>query len=318
MADRSTTRLTSRVRDGAVAGLALLALVAAATPQASAAVLSSKPAAFALSPGVNGGALRLHGVPGRLLHGAVLVRNLSGRPVTVVLQRADIQNSSNGNADFITTHVSHTGRWLHLASSRLRLAPHSVREVTFTVSVPASARGASHYAGIVAINAAELATAAARKPVHGRAFTFHRIDRQALPVTIRLPGRLWRRLVLRSARIIVAPVGAGLVLDMRAGGSELIEATRIKLRVQRQGRTLFTYDSRLGQLFPAAGLGYRIPWRGRPSQGSYHLQGVIRPEGGAAVEVNPTVEFNATKATQLERETTPTVQRSSSSMPGWV
>ncbi len=193
------TQMTSpRVRDGAMAVLATLALAATAASPASAATLPSpRPVAFALSPVATAGALRLRGTRGQVLHGAVLVRNVSRHPVTVILQAADIQNASNGNADYITAPLSVTGRWLHLTTRRVRLAPHTGRQVGFTVSVPAGAGGASHYAGIVAINAADLAVTAARGTAKGRTFTFHRIDRQALPVTIRLPGRLSRTLALR-------------------------------------------------------------------------------------------------------------------------
>jgi hypothetical protein len=299
--------------------MATLMLVAAAASSASAATLASpQPVAFALSPVATTGALRLRGAPGQVLHSAVLVRNISGRPVTVLLQAADIQNASNGNADYVTTHLLTTGRWLQLAIRSVRLAPHASRKVAFTVRIPAGAKGASHYAGIVATNAAELAAATAHKTTRRPSFTFHRIDRQALPITIRLPGGVSRRLVLRSARIVVAPVGAGLVLGLLPGGSELIQRAGIRLRVQRQGRTLFTYVSTLGQLFPGSPLDYRIPWKGQPTQGSYHLQGVIRPQDAAAVSVNQTIEFTAAKATKLKHETTPTAGESTPGMPGWV
>jgi len=299
--------------------LATLTLVAAATSSASAAALPSpQPVAFALSPVATTGAFRLRGTPGQVLDGAVLVRNTSGRPVTVLLQAADIQNASNGNADYITTDLSQTGRWLRLATRTVRLAPHAGREVAFTVSIPAGARGASHYAGIVATNAAELTAAALHKTTKRPSFTFYRVDRQALPITIRLPGALSRHLVLSSARIVVAPVGAGLVLGLLPGGSELIQGARIRLHVQRQGRTLFTYVSTLGQLFPGSPLNYRIPWKGQPTQGSYHLQGVIRPQDAAALNINQTIEFTAAKATELKHETPSSAGQSTPFMPGWV
>ena len=260
----------------------------------------------------------MRGTRGQVLHGAVLVRNVTGRPVTVILEAADIHNASNGNADYVTAPLSLTGRWLHLTTGRVDLAPHTGRQVGFVVGIPAGAGGGSHYAGIVAVNAADLAVAAARGTAKGRAFTFRRIDRQALPVTIRLPGRLSRTLALRSARITVQPVGAGLVLGLLPGGTELIESARIKLRVVRGDHTIFSYGSTLGQLFPDAPLEYRIPWKGQPTPGSYHVLGVIYPQGSAAVHINQTVEFTAAKATQLKHATPPTAQPAGSSMPGWV
>jgi hypothetical protein len=310
---------TSRLDAVAVALLASLAFAAtAAAPASATAAPSFTPTAFALSPASPTGSLRLRGIPGRVLRGAVRVRNVSGRPVTVTLHPADIHNASNGNADYVTTPLSQTGRWLHLASDTVRLAPRSSRQVAFTVSIPAGARGASHYAGIVAVNSAELTAAGTRESAKGQTFTFHRVNRQALPLTVRLPGRLTRSLALRSTRITVSPGGAGLVLGLLPGGSELIQGAAIKLRVVRGSNTIFTYASALGQLFPGAGLSYRIPWVGRPTQGRYHVLGSIRPQGAAAVNIDETIDFSDASAAQLKHQTPPAIAGPTSSMPLWV
>jgi len=108
------------------------------------------------------------------------------------------------------------------------------------------------------------------------------------------------------------------VLGLLPGGTELIQGARVRLRVQRHGRTLFTYVSTLGQLFPGSPLNYRIPWKGQPTQGSYHLQGVIRPQDAAALNINQTIEFTAAKATELKHETPSSAGQSTPFMPGWV
>jgi hypothetical protein len=182
---------------------------------------------------------------------------------------------------------------------------------------PAGTGGVSHYAGIVVINAADPAVTAARGAAKGPTFTFHRIDRRALPVMIRLPGRLSRTLALRSARIAVQPVGAGLVLGLNPRGTEL-ESARIKLRVRRGDHTIFNCVATLGQLFRDAPPEYLIPWRGQPTPGSYHVLGTIYPQGTAAVDINQTVVFTAATATQLQHATPPTAQPVTSSLPGWV
>jgi len=299
--------------------LATLALAAtAAAPASATAPGSPQPATFALSPAGSTGALLLPGAPGSVLRGAVRVRNVTRHPITVDLQPADIQNASNGNADYVTSRLSRAGRWLQLAATTVRLAPHTAREVAFTVSIPAGASGASHYAGIVAVNAADLATTGAGKTAKQKTFSFYRINRQALPLTIRLPGPLSRGLALRSVKLTIQPVGAGLVLGLLPGGSELIETAQITLRVLRGTRTVFTYASTLGQLFPGASLNYRIPWVGRPTPGTYHVLGVIRPKDAAAVNIDRTVEFTPANATQLKRETPPVPQQPTSGIPGWV
>ena len=316
MAHGPTAMTISRLHRGAVASLAALALAATAAAPASATAPSSAKPAFALSPVGSAGALLVHGRPGRVRRGAVRVRNVTGHRVTVRLQAADIQNASNGNADYVTTRLSQTGQWLDLAATTVHLAPRASQRVAFTVRIPAGTRGASHYAGIVAVNAAELAAAAARKTAKGRTFSFRRINRQALPLTVRLPGPLTRNLALRSAKLTVAPAGAGLVLGLLPGGSQLIQRARIKLRVQRDARTIFTYDSTLGQLFPGAKLDYRIPWKGRPTEGSYRVLGVIHPHAAAAVNIDETIQFSPAKAAQLKDETTPTPPPPG--MPIWV
>lgn len=307
---------SSRLHHGTVALLAALALVATATTPASAATASPAEPAFALSPVGASGALLLPGAPGRVLRGSVLVRNLSRQPVTVKLQAADIRNASNGNADYATASPSRTGSWLTLADDSVRLEARSSRQVPFTVSIPGEARGGSHYAGIVGVDASEIAAAAAKKTAKGKNFNFSRINRQALPLTIRLPGPSSRSLALTSAKLMVEPAGAGLMLGLLPGGSELIQGARIKLRVTRGARTILTYSSTLGQLFPGTRLNHRIAWKGRPTEGSYRVQGVIRPRGAATVNIDETVHFTPAKATQLEQETTPLP--STPGLPLWV
>jgi hypothetical protein len=310
--------INSRLHGGAKAALAGLALAALAAAPVSATASVSAPVAFALSPVGATSSIILHGTSGRVLKGAVRVRNLSGRRITVILQRADIENASNGNADYVTARPHRTGRWLRLGTRRVRLAAHATRQIAFTVRIPVRAGGGSHYAGIVAINAADLVTRHRRGKSRRPAFTFYRISRQALPLTIHVPGRLWRGLSLRSAKIIAEPIGAGLVLGLLPRGTELTQAAPIKLRVMRGGRMIFKYASTLGQLFPGSGLNYRIPWPGRPTAGTYRLIGQIRPQGSAVININWTIGFSAAKASQLKHETPPVGGAPASGMPGWM
>jgi hypothetical protein len=307
-------------RSGAMALLATLALAATAAAPASAAALpSSKPPAFALSAGGGAFALQLRGIPLDVLSGSVGVRNMSGHPVTVMLQAADIRNSANGNADYATTGLSQAGRWLHLDAATVRLAAHATREVAFTVSIPAGTTGGSHYAGIVAIDAADLAPAAAQTGAKGAGFAFRRINRQAVPITIRMPGPLTRSVTLRSVKLIVQPVGASLTLGLLPGGTVLIEDATIKLRVLRGARTIFTYNSALGQLFPGSSLDYSVPWQhGRPTTGTYRVVGVFRPRDAAAVNIDTTVNFTGAAAATLKRVTPPVAGAPSTGLPIWV
>jgi hypothetical protein len=106
-------------------------------------------------------------------------------------------------------------------------------------------------------------------------------------------------------KLSVEPAGAGLVLGIVPRGSELIPTTDLDLRVSRGSRTVLTHSASLGQLFPDSALDYRIPWEGRPTEGTYHVVGVIRPEGAPAVTIDRTVAFTADSTRELERETPP-------------
>jgi hypothetical protein len=305
---------------GATALLAALALAAiAAVPASATAPASPKSPTFALSAAGAVGPPHLRGVPGRVLHGEVLVRNVSPNAITVRLQAADIRNAANGNADYVTAKPSGAGRWVRLAAGTVHLESHAVRRVGYTVRIPRGTGGATHYAGIVAIDAADLATAAHhRKSTGSGGFSFSRVNRQALPLTIRLPGRLMRSLALHSLKIVVRPVGAGLVLGLRPGGTVLIQSAPVKLRVLRGRRTVFSYASTIGQLFPDDGLDFRIAWKGRPTKGSYRVVGVIRPKGAAPVYINQTIVFSPARAAALKQQTVAVGLPPSPGMPMWV
>lgn len=310
--------IKSRLQAGAYALVAGLALIALAATPASAATVPSSQVAFRLSPVGSIGSVTLHGTPGDVLHGAVRVHNVSGRAITVILQRADIETASNGDAEYVAARPDHAGRWLRLASGRVHLAPHATRQIAVTVRIPVLAGGGSHYGGIVAFNAADLITRVTGGRSKGRAFTFYRVSRQAVPLTIHLPGRVSRSLSLRSVKLIVEPIGAGLVLRLLPGGNELTEAAPVKLRVLRGARTIFTSVATLGQLFPGSALDYRITWPGRPTPGTYRLIGQIRPQGSAVINIDQTIGFNDANARQLKRVASSVVASPDSSTPGWV
>jgi hypothetical protein len=123
---RTMLTISVRLLAGVQALPAALALVSVSALSAFAATPASAtvptPVGFTLLSAGMADSVSLHGLPGQVLGGAVLVRNASKRSITVSPQRADIRNASNGNADYVTTRTSGTGRWLHLDTQRIRLA----------------------------------------------------------------------------------------------------------------------------------------------------------------------------------------------------
>ena len=305
----------TRIHAGVQALLATL-IVGAVAPAISNAQ-SAKGPAFALSS-PEGGALSIKTTPGQSRKGAVVLRSRSSRSVTVLLQAADIRTGSTGNAGYITEKPSAAGQWVKLAATEVRLEPGATRKVAFTVRVPADASGASHYAGIVAIDAAEVATAKAAEKLKAKKFTIARINRQALPITVRLPGPLTRSLAVSSAKIAASGAGAGLMLKLLPGGSQLIGSAQVDVRVMRGNKTILRSKAKLGQLFPGSAANYRIPWNGRPTTGDYRIVGEVQPEGAAAIPINQTIKYTAKEADELKRITPPIASLPSDGLPPWV
>lgn len=318
MANDSTVRSASRRRRGVVASFASLALAASTCAPAFGAPPAPRPTAFALTPAGSSGSMLLRSTAGQVVRGSVLVRNTSGHRVRVRLRVADIRNASNGNADYITKRPSATGRWLRLRARSVRLAPAAVRRVRYAVRIPRRARGGAHYGGIVAVDAADLRRARTNQRKPRERFSFSRISRQALPLTIRLPGPHKRRLALRSVKFVVEPAGAGLVLGLRPRGTELIQQARVRLRVTSGERTVLRHSGTLGQLFPGSSLHYRIALPQPPTEGSYRVQGVIRPQRAARVYINKTITFSAEKVSELEDETATAPAAPAPGLPTWV
>lgn len=78
---------------------------------------------------------------------------------------------------YVTARLSSTGRWVKLAAAAVQLPPKASRRIAFSVRIPAQARGASHYAGIVALDADDVAGAARDKTRPAKTFTISRISR---------------------------------------------------------------------------------------------------------------------------------------------
>jgi hypothetical protein len=172
MATFPTAMTTARRLDVRTVAVLVSLVLAASAPAPARAATAPAPKGPTLALSATGGSAAnlLRGRPGRVLRGSVTVSNVSRHRIAVRLQPADVPNATNGNADYITTTpLSQAGRWLYLPTRTVRLAAGSSRRIAYAVSVPKSARGASHYMGIVAVDAAELAAAKSpRKRVNRR------------------------------------------------------------------------------------------------------------------------------------------------------
>jgi hypothetical protein len=292
---------TRRLLAAALLCGATITASAAASPPALGATKPPAKVGFLIGP-VGIPSLRFAADPGETITGRVRVENLAARPRTVRLTAADLVTADTGGASFPATAPKAIGRWLDLGRAQVRLAAHAGTTVSFQAQVPPQAKSGEHYAGIVAVDAAD--AAAARKPSKARGgVSVRHLARLALPVRLTVPGLLATRLALTEMHFGVDASGASLRIGMRNAGNQIIRETALELEVTQDGRSLLSIREEIADFITDSAISYPAAWNGALKRGAYRVTGVIRPRGGPPVRVDQTIAFTPKLADTLERET---------------
>lgn len=237
--------------------------------------------------------------PGTAVAGRVRVRNLRGRAITVVLSPADAITASTGGVSFPAARVrGAAGSWFTLSRTKVHLAAGASALVGFRATIPAGAGPGEHYAGIVAVDQAEAATAAA--PSHRRGVSIHHLTRLALPVKVTVPGALVHHVSLKGMTFGVDAAGSKLRLALANDGTIITRGTTIRLAVSSGGRRLFSVDQALGDFLPGTSIAFPVAWRGQLARGTYDVSGVIQPRHAPAIQVSQHVTFTPQLSRQLK------------------
>jgi hypothetical protein len=256
---------------------------------------------FELSPVTKDPYPRFVARPGQTVSGAVRLHSRTGKPQTVRLQALDLVTARTGGVEFASGRPHATGAWLKLQRRDVALPARATRIIHFTARVPADAAPGQHYAGIVAINRAELRRAQA--PAHKAGVELRAVTRIALPVRFRLPGTAGRSVGARRLAFAADASGSRLDLDLRSTGRLLIRETQVDLRVAEQsGRKLFRHKATLSEFIPQTTIRYPIAWHGTPKPGTYRLTGTVKPEGGRVVRIDKTVTFGKPEAKKVRQQ----------------
>jgi hypothetical protein len=293
---------THRVLGAAlVCGMTLAASAAASAPALAAAKESAKVGFYIAA--VRKPSLRFQAKPGATITGHVRVQNLAARPRTVRLAASDLVTADTGGPSFPAATPNAIGTWLKLDRDEVRLTAHAGTTVAFRARVPAQTKPGEHYAGIVAVDAAQ--ADAARKPAKARGrVSVHQLARLALPVRLTVPGPLSTRLALTKLRFGVDASGSSLRIGLRNAGNQIIRQTAIDLEVTTQdGRSLLEIREDVSDFITGSEISYPAAWRGPLKRGSYRVTGVIRPRGGPPLRVDQTIAFTPKLADKLKRKT---------------
>jgi len=239
--------------------------------------------------------------PGELMRGELLVRNTGPKPKRIELAGTDAVTAGGGGYAFSSFSPCQAGSWLRLARRSVTLRPRGAAVVPFTIAVPRDASPGEHFAGITAVDAAEVAAVSARRAVlrHTGAVI---LTRAGIAVQVDLPGAPVYRLAFRGVRLAVSPSGARLALQIANTGNQLVPSTHVHLVVSRGARTVFRSETQLGVFLTDGGLDYEIPWQGTVADGLYHITGWLAPSRGARVPLVQTLRIADRSIHELRRE----------------
>jgi competence ComEA-like helix-hairpin-helix protein len=237
--------------------------------------------------------------PGDRVRGSFEVSNLTRRRQVVYLREADAFTAQAGGVEFTKQGgvPIHAGSWFKIARHVIVLRPHEDVEVEFSGKVPQDARAGDHLAGVIAYG---------KRPPHVASkgnFGFRLLSRLAIAVQFTLPGERVTGIDVKDTDITVSPVGAALELDLGNSGNTLIEKTTGKLEVTKGSRRLFSPNVELGTFVPKTEIRYALAWPGTPVEGTYHVSGVLRPQGGAPVRIDKDLRFGQARIREFRAET---------------
>jgi competence ComEA-like helix-hairpin-helix protein len=251
--------------------------------------------------------------PGERVRGTFVISNLTARRQVVYLREADAFTAQAGGVEFTKQGgvPIHAGTWFRIARHTVVLRPHEDAEVAISGRVPQTARAGDHLAGIIAYGKRPPRTAGKGN------FGFRLLSRLAIAVQFTLPGERVTSLDVKGTDISVSPVGAVLQLDLGNNGNTLIKKTTGRLHVTKGGRTLFNPKARLGTFVPRTEIRYPLTWPGTPVEGTYHVSGVLHPQGGKPVRIDTDVKFGKARIRQF-REQTGRQAIEMSATPGWL
>lgn len=284
----------------ALLGCSLL-LTLAGAPASSAAPAPEREIGFLVAP-VGTPSLRFPAEPGQTVTGRIRIVNLAAKGRTIRLTTADLVTADTGGASFPSEPPTSTGTWLELGRERVVLEGHEKETVGFRVAVPASAGPGQHFAGIVAVDAAEAATA--RRPsTKGEGVEVRHLARLALPVRLTVPGARFTQLAVTDMHFSVDASGSSLRVGLRNAGNEIVRETDMDLHISRDGKELLAARNEIRDFITGTEISYPVAWRGALQPGAYEVTGTIRPLGGSPITIDQTVEFTPELAETLEQKT---------------
>ena len=246
------TRRGAAILVAVVAGLALPAAAAAATPSFAVQVTGSRDPYFVMGAR-----------PGTTASGNVTVINVGSSAGAVSLYPTDATTGQTTGAVYESRGhpLGDVGAWIQLASSRLELGPGETRSVPFRVVVPAGVRGGQHLGGIVAQPVQPVKQISGRR---GKA-TFHvQVRSQAvIAVEVNLPGPKTSQLQVTGVRAGAEPGYQTILVGLASTGTVLTKGSGQLVVTDGDGRLRLQDSFDIDTFVPQTSIDYPVQVAGK-------------------------------------------------------
>lgn len=216
-------------------------------------------AAVGSAPGSGRPAVSLVASPARVsLVGAasrtVRVTNTGADPMIVDVAQAGFALDLHGRPRVVPRPGTGPAPWLAARPQRLALRPGRSASLTVSAALPAHAAPGDHTALVL------LTT----RPRSGGALSVRM--RPGIVVSLRVPGPVVRRLVVRGVRLLRAHRGSTIEVSLanRGNVTEVVDGRRVTVLLRRRGHVLATLRPALRELLPRSRGIAEVRYAGRP------------------------------------------------------
>lgn len=204
--------------------------------------------------------------PGANVSQSIDLTNISDRTIMLILTPVTATTGPLGGVSYATDTDPDASKWIQIAHQEIRLAPHVLKHVPFTVHIPTNSVSGTHVVGLtVAIAAKRAGEPAPNSPRSGASVMVH--NRRVIAVEVQVPGPLTTAIAVE--RVSTAPRADAMYLQIgiRNTGNTLTKATgELTFDGPARFHTTFSVDT----MVPATAIAYPIKWTALPRAGTYH------------------------------------------------
>lgn len=237
---------------------------------------------FAVEPGPKsqtargGGYFRIKAAPGEVVRQSIVLRNESGRPLTLALAAVDAVTGQVGGASYGVPQdaVERTGAWIELTRTTVDLDRGEATIVPFDVTVPSDATSGEHLAGLAVGEVAE----EGKQGGNDEAVSVVVNTRRIIAVQVDVPGPKVPELVITGVVPAARPDGLYLEIGIENQGTAMTSGEGT-IEVPSQA---FLQDFAVDTFIPATSIGYPIKWTDDPREGEYEAAVEIEYDGRTA------------------------------------